>query len=85
MACNITLGTLPGVLSAKRQHVTAVTTPVGSQVCERFEAMRNSVVDLLLVPISSVGLRYTFCDHLLITLLVAGIPAVLALVPKGVE
>lgn len=43
------LGTLASLLSSKRQHVTTVATPVGSHIGEGLEAMRNTVVDLLLV------------------------------------
>lgn len=48
---NIAFGTLPSILSTKRQHVAAVATPVGTQVCERFETVRNPVVDLFLVSV----------------------------------
>lgn len=51
MAGNVTFGTLSSVLPTKRQHITAVTTPVGSQVCEWFETVRNPVVNLFFVPI----------------------------------
>lgn len=62
-----------------------MATPVGSQVRERFETMRDPMVDLLLVPISSVGLGYTFGDNLLVTLLVTGVSTVLALVPQSIK
>lgn len=51
MTRDITFRTLSSILSTERQHVTTVTTPIGSQVCERFEAVRNPMVDLLLVSI----------------------------------
>lgn len=51
MARNITFRTLSSTLSTKGQHRTTVATPVGSQVCERFETVRNSVIDLFLVSI----------------------------------
>jgi hypothetical protein len=35
----------------QRKHVTAVTTPVGTHVVESVEAMRNAMVDLLLVRV----------------------------------
>jgi hypothetical protein len=85
MARNITFRALSSVLSAKGHHITTVTTPVGSQVCDRFETVRNPVVDLFLVSISSVGLGYTLCDDLLITLLVKSVTTVLALIPESVE
>jgi len=51
MARNVAFGTLSSVLPAKRQHITAVATPVGSQVCEWFETVRDPVVDLFLVSV----------------------------------
>lgn len=58
MTRNITFRTLSGIFSTKRQHVTAVTTPVGSKVCERFETVRNPVVNLFLVSILKTGSVY---------------------------
>jgi hypothetical protein len=85
VARNIAFRTLPGILASKRQHIAAVTTPVGTQVRDRFETVRNPVVDLFLVSVSSVGLGYTLRDHLLITLLVTSVATVLALVPESVK
>jgi hypothetical protein len=51
MAGNIALGALPGVFPAKREHVTAVATPIRSDVGKRLETMRNTMVDLLLVSL----------------------------------
>lgn len=51
VARNVAFRTLSSVLPTKRQHITAVTTPVGSQVCERFETVRDPVVDLFLVSV----------------------------------
>jgi hypothetical protein len=82
---NIAFGTLPSILSTKRQHVATVATPVGTQVCERFETVRNPVVDLFLVSVPGIGLGYTLRDHLLIAFLVTGVSTILALVPESVE
>lgn len=51
MTCDITFRAFSSILPAKRQHITTVTTPVCSQVRERFETVRNSVIDLFLVSI----------------------------------
>jgi hypothetical protein len=43
----------------------------------RYEVLRRTY--------SGVRFRNAFCDHLLVALLVASVPTVFALVPKGVE
>lgn len=54
-----------------------MAAPVGRKVGKPFEAMRNTVVDLLLVGIGFVvGLADTFGDNLRVALLVACILAV---------
>lgn len=58
VACNVTFRTLSSILSTKRQHITAVTTPVGTQVCEWFETVRNPVVDLFLVSVLKTQSAY---------------------------
>jgi len=51
-----------------------VTTPIGRDIGESLEAMRNTVVDLLLVGVRFVvGLADTLGDDLWITLSVTGI------------
>lgn len=44
-------GALLGVLPAQRQHVPTVTTPVGADVGDSLETMRNAVIDLFLVSL----------------------------------
>ena len=51
VARNVTFRTFSSILPAERQHISTMTTPVCSQVCERFETVRDSVVDLLLVSV----------------------------------
>ena len=51
VTCDVALGTFPGILSAKRKHITAVTAPIRTEVRERFETVRNPVVDLFFVSI----------------------------------
>ena len=58
MARNVAFRTLSSILPTKGQHIAAVTTPVGSQVCEWFETVRDPVIDLFLVPILEKH-RYT--------------------------
>ena len=49
MACNVAFRAFAGILASKREHVTAMTAPISTNVRQRFEAMRNTVVDLLFV------------------------------------
>lgn len=81
VASETTLRTLVGVLAAKWQHVATVRTPVRGDVGVGLEAVRNTVVDLLLVslPVGS-GFGDTFGDDLGVTPLVTSVPTVLALV-----
>lgn len=81
VASETTLGTLVGVLTAERQHVAAVRTPVGGDVGVGLEAVRDTVVDLLLIslPVGS-GFGDTLGDDLGVAPLVTGVSTVLALV-----
>ena len=74
------LCTLPAVLLAKWQHVTTVTTPVGTNIRELLETMRNAMVNLLLLWIG-LGVRFTdtLRDHASITFGVTGVFTVLTL------
>jgi hypothetical protein len=58
VARNVAFRTLSSTLPTKGQHITAVTTPVGSQVREWFETVRDPVVDLFLVPILETPSAY---------------------------
>lgn len=63
MARNVAFRTLSSILPAKRQHITAMATPVGPQVCERFETVRNPVVNFLLVSILKKRSAYRVSDQ----------------------
>ena len=58
VARNVALRTLSSILPAKRQHITAVAAPVGSQVREWFETMGNPVIDLFLVSVLNTRSAY---------------------------
>jgi hypothetical protein len=51
MTCNVAFRTFSGILSTKRKHVTAMTTPIRTQICEGFETVRNPVINLFFVSI----------------------------------
>lgn len=51
VACNVAFRTLPSILPTEGQHIAAVTTPVGSQVREWLETVRDPVVDFFLVSV----------------------------------
>lgn len=51
VTCNVALSTAASVLATKREHIAAVTTPVGPNIGDRLEAMRDTMVDLLSVII----------------------------------
>lgn len=74
-----------GLAPTQREHVTTVATPVGTHVVESIEAVRNAVVDLLLVGIG-LGVRFadTLGDDLGKAVLVASVLAVRALHAGGV-
>jgi len=85
MTSDIALGTLASIFASKREHVAAMTTPISANVCERFEAMWDAMINLLLVAFTSVRFRYAFGNDFLVAFLVAGISTVLALIPKSIE
>jgi hypothetical protein len=49
VASDIALRTLASIFASKREHITAVATPVSTDVCERFEAMRDAMINLFFV------------------------------------
>lgn len=51
VAGDVALGTFSRILASKRQHIATVTTPVGSDICKRFETMWNTVVDLFFIAL----------------------------------
>lgn len=73
------------VLAAKGQQRSAMAAPVGRNVGEILETMRNTVVNFLLVGIGFVvGFADTLRDHFGITLPMARVLAVLTLHTGGV-
>lgn len=86
MAGNVALRALPRILAAKRQDEAAVAAPVGANVRDGLEAVRDSVVDLDLVTIClGIALADALCDDLLSALLVTGVTTVLALAARSIE
>lgn len=85
MARNVALCAFASVFAAEGKHITAVATPVCADVGQGFEAMRDTVIDLLFVPITSVRLGYTFRDDLLITFLVTRVSTIFALISEGIQ
>lgn len=78
-------GTSLGIFASKGKQVTAVAAPVGGDVGEALETVRNAVVDLLLVGVGLVvRLADTLGDDLLVALAVAGILAVRTLHARSV-
>ena len=55
MASEITFGTFPSVLAAKREHISTVTAPISTDVCNSLESVRNTMVDLHFITILSMG------------------------------
>ena len=51
MASKLALVAASRLAPTQWKHVTTVTTPVGAHVVESIEAMRDAVVDLLLVRV----------------------------------
>jgi hypothetical protein len=49
MAGDVAFGTLPGIFTTKRKHITTMTTPICTYVGERLETMWNAVIDFLFV------------------------------------
>ena len=86
MAGDVTLGALARILTAERQNVTAVAAPVGTEVGDWLETVWDAVVDLDLVAVRlGVALRDALGDHLLSTLLVTRVAAVLTLATSSIE
>lgn len=53
------------ILASEGKQVTAVAAPVGGEIGEALESVRNAVVDLLLVGVGLVvGFADTFGDNL---------------------
>jgi hypothetical protein len=68
------------IFAAKGQQRSAMATPIGRNIGEILETMRNTVVNFLLVGISLVvGLADAFRDHFGITLPMASVLAILTL------
>ena len=55
---DVAFATPPGILPPQRKHVTAVATPVGAEVCDGFESMRYTMVDLFRVVVLPSGSQY---------------------------
>jgi len=51
VASNTTFAALAGILATKRQHITTVAAPVCANIGDRFEAMRNTVFNLIFVAL----------------------------------
>lgn len=49
MASNITFRTFASILSSEREHVTTMTAPIRTNIGQRFEPMRNTMIDFLFV------------------------------------
>jgi len=78
-------GTSLGIFASKGKQVTAVAAPVGGEIGEALETVRDAVIDLLLVGIGLVvRLADTFGDNLLVAFAVAGILAVRTLHARSV-
>lgn len=72
--------TFTTILLSKRQNITTVATPICTHVRELFEAMRNTVIDLLLVWIRfCIGFAYTLGNDAGIAFRMASVLAILAL------
>lgn len=64
VASNVALRAFAGVLASKREHITAMAAPISTDVRQRFEAMRNTVINLLFVTF--LQLEYV-CQNLFLT------------------
>lgn len=85
MACEATFRAFSALFSSKRQNISAMAAPIGTDVGERLEAMMDTVVELCFVRVRlSVGLGDAFGDHVAVTLLVASVLAVCTLHACGV-
>jgi hypothetical protein len=49
MTSDIALRTLASIFASEREHVATMTTPISANVCERFEAMWDAMINLLFV------------------------------------
>lgn len=68
------------IFLSKRQHITAVATPIRAHIGELLETMRNPMVDLFFIRISlRIGFTDTLCNHATVAFRMAGVLAVLAL------
>jgi hypothetical protein len=77
--------TLACVLLSYWQHVTTMTAPVGANIRSTLEAMRNTMVDFLLLGVGfRIRFRYAFSDDLLVTFLMASVLAIRTLVSGGI-
>ena len=48
---NIAFGASPGVLSAQRKHISAMTTPVCTEIGDWFETVGYTMIDLFPVVV----------------------------------
>ena len=51
MTGNVAFGALPSILPTKGKHVTTVTAPIGTHVCERLETMGYTMVDFFFIVV----------------------------------
>ena len=54
VASDITFSTSTSVLAPERKHVPAVAAPIGTNIGQGLKAMRNSMIDLLLISVLNV-------------------------------
>jgi hypothetical protein len=54
VASDIAFGASTGVLASEWEHVSAVAAPVSANIGQGLEAMRNSMIDLLLISVLKV-------------------------------
>lgn len=85
MASEFALNALPRSGLADWKHVTAMTAPVCPNIREFIESVGNLMVESLLIRAGlRVQLAETFYEDLLVTLLMAGVPAVRTLHASGI-
>ena len=86
MTGNVTLCTLASILPTQGQDVATVAAPVGANVGDGLESMRDTMVDLDFVSIRlGIALADALGDDLLGALLVTSVATVLALRSDCVE